>query len=232
MLASRLALSLTGDCLEIPLFQDALIFSFEINLYIIVFFIYQINKIVTQSEFDIKVGPGASPACVVLFFLCFFLNLFACKCLLFWQNIENFKRWLHLLKNVVRVIHLNVTECPIFPLCLNSIFFAGFFLSVTFFSFYFEDFVSKNQNTRKINDWWNTFLQELPGRVQRLPVHDFWRPTSGRQDAHWSSSGRDRQFLCLEVLKKEDSKIFFNSCKRLHLWSFNFLVFHQKVHVN
>lgn len=107
-----------------------------------------------------------------------------------------------------------------------------FFLSVTFFSFYFEDFVSKNQNTRKINDWWNTFLQELPGRVQRLPVHDFWRPTSGRQDAHWSSSGRDRQFLCLEVLKKEDSKIFFNSCKRLHLWSFNFLVFHQKVHVN
>lgn len=133
MLASRLALSLTGDCLEIPLFQDALIFSFEINLYIIVFFIYQINKIVTQSELDIKVGPGASPACVVLFFLCFFLNLFACKCLLFWQNIENFKRWLHLLKNVVRVIHLNVTECPIFPLCLNSIFFAGFFLSVTFF---------------------------------------------------------------------------------------------------
>lgn len=231
MLAFRLALSLTGDCLEIPLFQDALIFSFEINLYIIVFFIYQINKIVTQSELDIKVGPGASPACVI--FLCFFLNLFACKCLLFWQNIENFKRWLHLLKNVVRVIHLNVTECPIFPLCLNSIFFAGFFfLSVTFFSFYFEDFVSKNQNTRKINDWWNTFLQELPGRVQRLPVHDFWRPTSGRQDAHWSSSGRDRQFLCLEVLKKEDSKIFFNSCKRLHLWSFNFLVFHQKVHVN
>lgn len=68
MLASRLALSLTDDCLEIPLFQDALIFSFEINLYIIVFFIYQINKIVTQSEFDIKVGPGASPACVVLFF--------------------------------------------------------------------------------------------------------------------------------------------------------------------
>lgn len=202
MLASRLALSLTGDCLEIPLFQDALIFSFEINLYIIVFFIYQINKIVTQSELDIKVGPGASPACVVLFFYASF--------------------WIYLL---VRVIHLNVTECPIFPLCLNSIFFAGFFLSVTFFSFYFEDFVSKNQNTRKINDWWNTFLQELPGRVQRLPVHDFWRPTSGRQDAHWSSSGRDQQFLCLVMLKKEDSKIFLNSCKRLHLWSFNFLVF-------
>lgn len=133
MLASRLALSLTGDCLEIPLFQDALIFSFEINLYIIVFFIYQINKIVTQSELDIKVGPGASPACVVLFFYASFWIYLHANVFFFWQNIENFKRWLHLLKNVVRVIHLNVTECPIFPLCLNSIFFAGFFFYLWLF---------------------------------------------------------------------------------------------------